>query len=167
MAITDPKLRAAYAQYWGVVAESARQGWSTATLWDAIRGAAASLGLDSPGVSASQISTLRGMAGQLQAASDRLQVSPGSFALTGDQIATPPWARPADVMNAAPQYQIRYLSTVATDQGESQVWRSITLGQLPGTHADLLDLIDQAVGANEGTYGEQFVNLDSYMLLAV
>jgi hypothetical protein len=162
-----PGVRLAYSHYWGAIAESARSGWTTAQLWGAIRAAATEAGMESPGISAIDVSKLRGVAGRMEAAAQTLQSAGRDTTIDARMIADPPWSRPLNVQAEGRQYQVRYLSTISQDGVEKQIWRSVKLNGTPQTTRDIQQAIDEAVSVEDQSVPGEFVNLESYMLLAI
>lgn len=131
--------RKALGLYWGAIQHAAAQHLPTADLWEAIRGAAADAGLESPGVSAIDVSIIRGYAGSMTRATEALAASEPGLGITADMIAEPPWARSLAEQNLTPRYQVTYARQALTADGleVSQYSTSIFEGTLPDTIGEL------------------------------
>lgn len=146
MADLNPRQQKALGTYWGVIQAAAAQHMTTADLWAAIRGAAEAAGLESPGVNAADISTLRGYAGAMVRAADALAASEPSLGLTSSMIATAPWARSLAEQNLNPMFQATFKITGLSPTGspvEGWLTSVFNTETLPDTVGGLLDQLQQ------------------------
>lgn len=170
-----PGPRKALGLYWGVIQHAAAQHLPTADLWAAIRGAAAEAGLERPGVSAADVSTIRGYAGAMTRAAEALAKSEPGLGITPSMIATAPWARSLAEQNIAPRYQVTYAREALTAEGVqvSQYSTSIFDGALPDTvgelqNAILADAVDMlAATPPEETPTTQILGVSNLTVLVV
>lgn len=154
--------------YWGVVEGAARQGLGTAAIWDAIREHAAALGLESPGVTAQDVSRLRGQAGGIIRAENALGRAPAQQGIGAEMIATPWFGRTLDRQNAMPVYQARFEHTVLRDGVEVTEWRTVTFrGALPATVGALADAVDLDAAQMADNYGVEHLGVGTISLMAV
>jgi len=142
--------------FYNTILSAALDGASTAQIWDAIKSHAANLGLPSPGISAADVSRIRGIVGAevrgANLASNALPSDdPRSFAVTL------PWSRGQAERNAAPQYLVRFAVDGLTDANGNQAFRSFLYGadNMPGSHADLLDSLAALNEAFDADYGTE------------
>jgi hypothetical protein len=143
MAGLSDQVKLALGRYWPEVYGGAAAGLSTQDLFANIRDRATDLGLFTPGVSASAISTLRGYAGRMLRAADALGNADPTLALDSSMISAPPWARSPAEQAAMPVYHVGFDHTIQGDDGEESVVRQtiIITGALPATVGDLNDLV--------------------------
>lgn len=138
---TDPAVLRAMGLYWPAIQAAANQHVTTAELWAAIRDAAASQGLDRPGVSLTAVNTLRAAATRMARAAEALNVAARDAGFDG-LIGQAPWSAPLDVQAAAPSYLIGL--TLGGTTGGERADRYATIrweGPLPTSVGDLLDAI--------------------------
>lgn len=143
MAGLSNQIKLAIGRYWPEVYAGANQRLSTQDLFTNIRARADELGLFSPGVSASAISTLRGIAGGMIRAAQTLNQTDPSIAIDASMISVPPWARSAAEQAAMPVYHIGFDHTVQDDHGEVTTVRQTIVfpGALPATVGELQDRV--------------------------
>jgi len=155
--------------YWAEIEYAAANRMPTADLWRVLNDAAASLGLDSPGVTIQQVNEVRSMASGIQAASARLARLDPSYSLSdGRVVAQAPWSRSPAERQALPMYQVRFQHTVNGPNGEETQWRTSTLrGRLPRTLGDLLDAVGEDAENLADKYGGEHVGVGSLQLLSV
>lgn len=170
----SPGAKRALGLYWGAIEAASSSHMTTADLWTAIRQAAADAGLESPGVNAADVSTIRGYAGRMTRASEALAKAEPGLGLTADLIATPPWARPLAEQNAVTKYQVTYSVNYVTPEGESgSRFLTSVYDQLPGTVGDLLsglqvDASELQLAQPEGDYlPGDITGVDTVTILAV
>jgi|SRR5215469_7670415 len=116
MALTD---RAASALGWafGSIMGATYQGLSTSELWQSLRDAAESQGLSTLGLSASDVSSLRGYAAQIRDSAENLANADPNASLDSSMIGVAPWSMDLNTLNVAPEYWARVEMTVADEQG--------------------------------------------------
>lgn len=155
MALTD---RAAAALGWafGAIQGATYQGLGTADIWQALRDAAESQGLSTVGLSAADVSSLRGYAGQIRNAADQLSQADPSLGLEPSMVGYAPWSMDQNQLNVAPEYWARVEMTVADEQGnQSTGWVTMTgITSLNMTAGDLQAMIQanaEAAAISEGT----------------
>lgn len=108
MADLSDAVRVALGRYWPEVYGGAAQRLSTQDLFDNIRTRAEDLGLPSVGVSASVISTLRGMASKMVASAARFNSAAPDRIIDSTLLAEPPWSRSPQEQAAMPVYHIGF-----------------------------------------------------------
>lgn len=142
----NPGARKALSLYWGAIHTAATQRLSTAETWQAIRDSATAQGLSSPGVSAAAVSVIRGYAGRMARATEAFGKADLGYQVTQDMIATPPWARPLAVQNAAPQYHVTYQRQALDLNGNlTTSWSTLKVSQADlTTVGDLTNLALQS-----------------------
>lgn len=167
--MTEPNWGGARASvFWGTAQKAAREGYTTAQYWDALKAHAESLGLESPEISAVQASRLRGRAGAGLRAANTLQGSPLDTAITGDMISLAPYSRDLASRNAYGQWQVRFAHTVNVDGEEQSEYRSVVFtGQLPYTVGELQDAVEQDAIQLANDYGTEHVGVSDISLIAV
>lgn len=155
MPLTD---RAAAALGWafGAILGSAYAGETTADVWDRLRSASEAAGFETLGLSASDVSSLRGYAGGIVRAADSLASAGPGDAITADMIGVTPWSMGLGTLAVAPEYWARVEMTVADEQGnESTGWFTMTgINSLNMTTGDLDQLVQlnaEAAAISEGT----------------
>lgn len=155
--------------YWPQIEYAAAAGLTTADLWGIIGDAAAELGLATPGVSAIDVSRLRGVAGGIQNAARILDATPDERALESRMFAQAPWSRPLAQQNAAPEYHVRYQHTVINSAGEEEtIWHtSRFVGRYPATLAELREAVNEDAEQIADKYGAEHVGVAGLQLLAV
>ena len=155
-------------RFWGVIQAGVSQGATTAELWQAIRESDIGGVGETGGVGAIGVGQLRGMAASIARASGALNRASTDQAIVGSMIADAPWGRPLAEQNTLSQWQVRYLATTITPEGEQQLYRTATItGTLPGTVGELLDFLNIAAPGTESGYNYEFVSLSEPTILAV
>lgn len=155
-------------RFWGVIQAGVSQGATTAELWQAIRASDIGGVGETGGVGAIGVGQLRGMAASIARAGDALAKADPSQGITNAMIADAPWGRPLPEQNTLAQWQVRYLATTITPEGEQQLYRTTTItGTLPGTVGELLDFLNIAAPGTESGYNYEFVALSDPTILAV
>lgn len=153
--------------YWGVIEQATRDRLGTAEIWQAIREQAAASGLDSPGVTAQDVSRLRGLAGNVRATSARLENADTGYALDSTMIARAPWARPLAERNTLPLYQVRFEHTTENNGETTTEWRTVMFrNTLPTTVGELIDALQQDAEQMADDYGYTHVGIGSFSILA-
>lgn len=141
---------------------------TTAELWGAIRAEAGRLGLDRPGVSAADVSRLRGAAGQIQARSDALSATAGNRAIRSDLISRAPWAEPVGGRSPLPRFQVRFAHTFTLRGVESTEWRTVMINsKLPRTVGELRDMIDADAEQIARGYQGEHVGIGALQVIQV
>ena len=155
MALTS---RAMSALGWafGAIQGAAYQGMTTADLWQNLRDAAEAQGLETVGLSAADVSSLRGYAGQIKAAADALASADPALGLESKMVGYAPWSMDQSTLNVAPEYWARVEMTVADEQGnQSTGWATMTgITSLDMTAGELQQMIQanaEAAALSEGT----------------
>lgn len=167
MADMSPGTRRAM-QYWGVIEHAARERMNTADLWAAIRDQAAAAGLDRPGVTAQDVSRLRGIAGSIRGADRQLDRANAEYGLTGAMISRAPWARDFAAMNTSPMHQVRFEHQFTREGEPVTEWRSVMFqGALPTTVAELMAALDFDAQQMADNYGYEHVGIGAVSILAV
>lgn len=152
--------------YLGTVLAGVEQGLSTTELWQTIRDATAALGEGARGPSASQVSTLRGLAGRMLTAAGNLSSAPASALIDSSMISPNINSRPLSEQAIAPAYQLRYEATVLTSEGETTRWFSVSDLGSPGLYvADLQGLAEGDAMAIADASGEPVVGLTGNLQL--
>jgi hypothetical protein len=154
VALTD---RAAAALGWafGAIQGATYEGLNTTDIWQRLRDAAESQGLSTVGLSAADVSSLRGYAGQMKAASDALGAADPSLGIESSMVGVAPWSMSQATLNAAPEWWARVEMTVADEQGNMTTgWVTMTgITSLNMTAGDLNQMIQanaEAAAVQEG-----------------
>lgn len=155
--------------FWGVIEHATAQRLPTAELWRALRDAAGAAEGEPLGFGAADVSVIRGYANRIATSAAAFNTSDPGVAVDASMVAQAPWARPPDVQNAAPRYQVRYLANTLDPSGNpAQEWRtSMFSGQLPTTVQGVLDAVEQDAIGVAAEYGHSLLGVDSLQLLAV
>jgi hypothetical protein len=140
----------------GAIQASAYEGATTADVWAGLRDAAAAAGLESPGLSAADVSVLRGYAGQIADATRQLAEADPALGLESSMVGVAPWSMDQNTLNVAPEYWARVEMTVADEAGvQSTGWVTMTgINSLNMTAGDLNAMIQanaEAAAVSEGT----------------
>lgn len=130
--------------YWGNIQSAVSQRIDTAGLWAAVRTAAEAEGVALRGVSATDMSGLRGLAASQRNAMDQLNSARPDQTITGSMIAQDLSSRGLADQAMAPSWIVRFEQDVTLGGQLSTVWRSSVFeGSLPPTLNDLRNQIDQ------------------------
>lgn len=140
----------------GAIQASAYAGESTAEVWARLNAAAEAQGLTSVGLSAADVSQLRGYAGQIADAARQLEAADPGLGLTSGMVGLAPWSMGLNQLEVAPEYWARVEMTVADEAGnQSTGWITMTgINSLNMTAGDLNTLIQanaEAAAISEGT----------------
>ena len=141
--------------YWGNIQSAVSQRAGTAELWDAVRQAAAAEGVVLRGVSATDMSGLRGLAAtQRNASANLLRAGPGEV-ITGLMISQDLSSRDLVAQALAPSWIVRFEQDLNVSGELLTVWRSSVFeGSLPLTINDLRNTLDtdaeQLLAASSG-----------------
>ena len=129
--------------YWGPIQSAVSQRVSTADLWTAVREAAAAEGVTISGVSATDMSGLRGLAAsQRNASANFSQAHPGDT-ITGSMIAQDISSRGLADQALAPSWIVRFEQDLNFEGQLRTVWRSSVFeGSLPPTVDELRNQLD-------------------------
>lgn len=155
MALTE-RAQSALGWAFGAIQGAAYQGLSTAEVWQSLRDAAESQGLSTVGLSAADVSSLRGYAGQIKSAADALSAAEPSAGLESGMVGYAPWSMSLNTLAVAPEYWARVEMTVADEQGNlSTGWMTMTgITSLDMTAGDLNAMLQanaEAAAVSEGT----------------
>lgn len=154
--------------YWGAIESATLAGESTQGIWEAIHAQAEESGLASPGVSASEVSIMRGLAAGIRQSGRNLERAQPTYGIDSAMIGRAPWARDLAAQNALTMHQIRFEHTVIRDGQPVTEWRSVMYqGPLPATVADLLDELESDAQQMADNYGVSHVGAGSISILAV
>lgn len=169
--------RLALGRYWPEIYGGANNHLTTTDLFTNIRQRAIDLGLPSVGVSASTISTLRGIAGGIISAADRLNSALTTDPITSSLISEPPWSRSAQEQAAMPVYHVGFDHTIQDDEGNTLVARQtiVITGALPSTVGELQDLVaseaqllaSQSPGTSKKSPHGTSISVDNLSLMVV
>lgn len=153
MADLSAGLRKATMLY-GAILAGARAGLGTADLWASIRQTAEAQGTPLSGVSAANISTLRGFAGAQIKADAALAAAPFGSTIDASMIALAPYARSAAEMNAAPRFNVTMeLGFLQNGEFGSASYTVSYTGFLPPTTDELLGDLQGAADDLGSNYG--------------
>lgn len=142
--------------FYGAILNAALEGQSTSEIWATIKAQAQALGLPSAGVSAADVSRIRGMAGAEVRAMNGLVGAQGTDSpLT--YAVSPPWAGTIQERNASPTYLVRYAVDGLTDPAGNQAWRTVKYGadNIPGSMDALLADLEAQNEAMDADYGTE------------
>lgn len=142
----------------GSILGATYDGATTSEIWQSLRDAAQAQGLESVGLSASDVSQLRGAAGAIVAAAGNLASADPSLGLTSDMIGIAPWSMGQDTLNTSPEYWARVEMTVADENGVLTTgWTTMTgINSVNMTAGDLNTLIQanaEAAAMSQGPGG--------------
>ncbi len=129
--------------FWGSIQSAVTQRVGTAELWDAVRQAASAEGVILRGVSATDMSGLRGLAaGQRNAGDNLARAGPGDV-ITGQMIGQDLSSRALADQALAPSWIVRFEQDLNISGELVTVWRSSVFdGSLPVTLSDLRNTLD-------------------------
>lgn len=154
--------------YWGSIQSAVSDRASTSEVWSAIRGAAASLGLDSPGITVAGVNELRSYAASARNAMERIDRAPDSANIIGRYVSAAPWGRSMAEQNAVPRYQVNFEHTTILEGQEVTSWRPLMIaGAIPGTVGDLRDAVEAAGNELADDYDMEHVGIGRIQVLTV
>lgn len=154
--------------YWGNIQQAVSLRASTADLWTAVRDAATREGVALTGVSAADMSVLRGLAGGQRNALETFGQSRTDAAITARMIATDISARPVQDQLLAPRWIVRFQHDVTVDGELQTFWRSsIFEGSLPATTGDLRSAVESDAVALADDYGTTHAGVGAIQISAV
>lgn len=154
--------------YWGSIQSSVSERASTAQVWDAIRGAAAELGLDSPGVTVQGVNVLRGYAAAGRNSMEALSKAPDTAGIESRYVSAAPWGRSDREQNAVSRYQVRFEHVTLNEGQETTNWRTLMLtGDMPATVGDLRQAVDDAGNELADDYDLEHVGIGPIQILSV
>lgn len=154
--------------FYGAVEAAVQQRQSTAELWDSLRAAAESFGLESPGLSLQDVNQLRSMAAGVRNSGEAFGHAQGSYGIDASMIASAPWSRPLAQQAGLKMFQVRFQHQTTGPNGPETNWRSVFLnGPLPPTKDDLLASIEVDAQQFAMRYGHEHVGIGSLTLLRV
>lgn len=167
MADLTPGQRKALA-YWGPISSAVSQGADTRQVWSAIRSAADDLGLASPGVSARDVSTIRGYATAIARTARDIARLSDDLGIGNLRIPQAPWGRSLAEQDALKMHQVTFQHTTVTSEGEQTVWRSsVFTGSLPGTIGELRAQIEADANEIAIDYDEEHVGVGAIQIMAI
>lgn len=140
----------------------------TAEVWDEIRQAAESTGADISGVSAADVSQLRGIANAARTAMQAFQRADPAAGITGNMIFQSPFGPTPTGAEVLPAYRVRYQLLVSTPEGqEATLWQSYTTTQLPGTKEGLTGDIASVGAGDSAHYGMTMQAVNRVLIEAI
>lgn len=139
----------------GSILSGAYNHSSTSDIWSALQDAAASQGLETVGLSATDVSQLRSYASQMVDAAGQLAAADPAAGLDASMIGYAPWSMDVNTLAVAPEYWARVEMTTADEQGaQTTGWFTMTgINSLDMTAGDLNSLIQlnaEAAATGEG-----------------
>jgi hypothetical protein len=157
MALSE-RAQSALGWAFGSILGAAYEGLGTSDIWNSLKDAAQSQGLETVGLSATDVSQLRSYASQIVQASDNLASADPALGLENNMIGYAPWSMDANTLALAPEYWARVEMTVADEQGNmSTGWFTMTgINSLDMTAGDLNQLVQlnaEAAATGEGASG--------------
>lgn len=154
--------------WWGSVSAGVSQRLDTASMWDAVRNAAANEGVDLAGVSALDMNTLRSYAASQRTAMDNLTRAGDTGPIDASMIGQAPWSRDLNSQNLAPKWEVRYERNVIVDGEEQTLWSTSTFtGERPQSIEDMRAQLEQDAADNAGLYGQQHLSVGRIQITAV
>lgn len=156
-------------RYWGEIEQASAGHLPTAQLWAAIRGAATREGLATPGVSAADVSRLRGRANQIRTSAEQLAKANPADSLSRFAIPAAPFGRSQDERNTLPIFQARFqhFTTLGGIEQEPSFKVVTFRGGLPNTIADLTAQVERDAAQLAENYQQGHVGIGSITLYAV
>lgn len=155
-------------RYWRWIEEAASLRMTTADLWAIIRDVAEEQGYSSPGVTLRGVSELRGIAGQIHGASNRLGRAEDYEHVTERHVAMPPWASQSAGQGPMTSYQVRFQHTTLGPDGEQTNWRtSVFHGNLPATVGELRAAVGEDAEQFAEGYGQTHLGIGSLQVLVI
>lgn len=116
----------AWQLYGGAIESAVRAGATTADVWAGLRAAASSLGVPLTGISAADVSRLRGVYGAMVRAESALAGLGEDEQIGSAQIGQAPWSSALAVQAATPRYLVRLKLFVPTeDNPNAERWASV------------------------------------------
>jgi hypothetical protein len=154
--------------YWGVIEAGTNAGMNTQQLWEAIHEHAGASGLDTPGVSAAEVSIMRGLAGRIRQSGRNLANAQPTYGIDSSMMARAPWARTLSEQNSLTMHQVRFEHTVIRNGEQVSEWRSVMYqGPLPATVGDLKSELENDAQQMADNYGVSHVSAGSITVLEV
>lgn len=151
--------------YWGTIQAAVSERAGTAELWAAVRDAAASEGMPLQGVSAADMSVLRGIAGRQRTAMETLAGAAPGDAITGAMIAPELGSDGVVQLGEVPAWNVRFLHYTEADGEPSLTWRTdVFKGYLPPTKQELQDQLNQDAANMAADYGESHSGIGAVMI---
>lgn len=173
--------------FYGSILSAATLRLTTAEVWNAIRNAAtntaawlegvpASDAASNPevearasqllsGIGGTDVSVLRGIAGQQQRAIEALRAASADQSIVADMIGRPPNSITGSPGGLPESYRVRYLQDVITSDGQVlQQWRTWWLNRPPTTVADLRASTELESAATAARYGLTHTGVSSIAL---
>lgn len=154
--------------YWGTIQQAVSERASTADLWASVREVAAAEGVQFIGVSATDMSSLRGLAAGQRNAMETLQAAGPNQAIDATMIATDLSTRNQAAQNLAPSWLVRFEQDITVGGQLQTVWRTSTIdGFLPATKSDLLSQVTTDAQGMADDYGVTHVGIGRMQISAV
>lgn len=155
--------------YYGVIEHAAREGLGTAATWDLIRAEAQTLGLTSPGISASAVSELRARAVATQRTEGIIAAAGDNISISREHLTDAPWARSIGEQAGAPKWQVRFEHITEGPNGTETNWRTVMLKgtEIPDTFGDLRDTLEVEGEEMANDYGLTHGGIGAIQILVV
>lgn len=154
--------------YWGTIQQAVSERASTADLWSAVRNVAAAEGVSFIGVTATDMSALRGIAAGQRNARETLAAARPDQAIEPTMIASDLSARGQAEQNLAPSWLVRFEHDITVNGQLQTVWRTSTIdGFLPATKSDLLASVTQDAVGMADDYGVTHIGVGQMQISAV
>lgn len=167
MADLDPRARAALG-YWGVIEQAAREGHTTAELWNNIRTVAESYGYERPGVSAAGVSILRGLAGGIQARGAQFAQLTDGRRVYSTLWADAPWSRPLGEQRANPMFSVRFQHSYRQGEELLTEWRTVSqIGRPPRTAGEIRAFVESQALNMARKYNMEHEGTDELQLFRI
>ena len=153
---------------WGSIEGAVSDRVSTADLWAITRAAAEAEGVTLSGISAVDMSRLRGMAASARNAQEVFNAANPESTVVSGMIATAPWARNLEQQALAPRWQIRFEQTVTELGQTTTVWRTVFADSvLPATVAELIAQVAGEAEAIAADYNQESGGVGNLSILAI
>lgn len=155
--------------FWGPIQEVANAHGTVTQMWDTIRAVVQSMGWQSPGVGATDISRLWTAAVRVRESAAQFNAATPTESMAASFLADAPWARPVQIQNLSEKYLVRFTHETADDNGvvTSDIKSAYINGPLPPTVGDLLDVIDEDAEEMADKYGRTHVGASVLEILRV
>lgn len=155
-------------RYFGAIWGAVEQHAPTAAIWDAIKGASASFGVETAGIDVRAVNQLRAMAADLRNSRDALTRAEDHHALDSTMIGTAPWSRDLGQQNALGMWQARFEHKfIENGLPQSEIRTIVFTSGLPVTAGDLRAAVEDDAESLADKYGTEHVGVGAITLIAV
>lgn len=169
MARLTDTVRQALGYWWSLIQGASAQGFRANEVTSMAADVAKTLGVTMSFQDAQAVAVLYGYARRMDNAAGVFQAAGPEQQISGDMIATPPWARDEAEMNAYPIWHATFSYTYLDNEGNmnTEFRTSVFRLTLPDTVGELADAIEVDAIAMSVKYDVQLVSADPISLHSV